>query len=56
MKRLSPEKFMKFQAFVMGDYKRAAKCRKCDHGLAYGPGSTDDNCHKCAMERENRNK
>ena len=56
MERLSTVKFMKFQAYIMGDYKRAKKCRKCEYGLAYGPGSADDNCQKCATESEENRK
>jgi hypothetical protein len=55
--KITQREMIKFQAEIMGDYKRARKCRICDHGLAHGPATADVNCQKCAMElKENRDK
>lgn len=54
---ISPREMIKFQAEIMGDRTRAKKCRICEHGLAYGPATADENCQKCAIElKENRDK
>jgi hypothetical protein len=52
MERLSITKFERFQVEVMGNYNRARKCRICPNGYDHGPAYRDDECHKCAIERE----
>ena len=51
---LSPEKFESFQVEMMSDSLLARKCLKCPHGLHYSPAISDENCHKCAREREEK--
>jgi hypothetical protein len=53
--KISSGEMISFQAEIMGDRERAKKCRRCDHGLAYGPSIADENCHECAIElKKNR--